>query len=401
MIENESHNITSITFLYPSRRVGGAQMLFIRLADELSRYEDISVNVVDFEDGYLRSQLQSNSRINILNFKNASVRIGFKTILITPLSNLSDINNLVKGNKDHLNILFWCIQPYNLQFALYYNGRKFFGKKEQVKKIVEHLSNDGNIIYMDEANFLGVQEELKTALKPHYIPIPLDLKVETIERKKIENGMLNIGWLGRISYDKVNSIIKVIDEIKSSSSQEKIVFHIIGDGEKKADLLAYLKESQIPYFLTGTLLADELNKYIDEHIDLAVSMGTSCMEFAARKIPVFIIDYSFHPMPDKIKYNWLFETQNYTLGSNIESATNRNHSFEELLDQYTVDKNLGQKCYNYVSQNHDIKEVALKLIKHCRGLKQIDPYKFANIQRILNPLIYRFFYVLYRKIRDF
>lgn len=386
----------SITFLYPSMRVGGAQLLFIRLAIELSKYDDLLVNVVDYPCGYLESQLKSYDRITILPYINGSVAIGDETVLVTPLSNFADLTHLVEGNFANIKVLLWCIHPSNLDFVFNGNARKWFRNKKKLKSFIEMLSDAGNIVYMDEANFLAVNELVPINKKPEYLQIPMEIK-DYISTDKSVSKKLNIAWLGRISYDKVYSIIKIIDEIKLLADWDKVVFHVIGVGEKFNLLESYLKESGIDYILKGTLEGDDLSKYMLEKIDLGVAMGTSCMEFAARKIPVFIIDFSEEEFPKNVKYNWLFETQNYTLGSHINSVTNRNHVFFELINEYKKDNTLGQKCYQYVVDNHDIKVVALKLIERCENLKYIELPQFNTIQKMLNPSLYIFFCYLYRK----
>lgn len=390
----------SITFLYPSRRVGGAQLLFIRLAIELSKYLNLLVNVVDFPDGYLQSQLRSFDRITILPYINGSVEIRNETVLVTPLSNMADLKYMVRGNFTKIKVLFWSIHPSNLDFVLNANGRKWFGDKKKLKKLIKNISDAGNLIYMDEANFSAVKELLAINKQPEYLQIPLEIKDYT-RKVKISSDKLNIAWLGRVSYDKVYSIMKIVDEIKSLVDREKVVFHVIGNGEKCKELESYMNESGINYVLPGTLVSDELSEYMIKNIQLGVAMGTSCMEFAARKIPVFLIDYSEEKFPDEIKYNWLFETINYNLGSHVNSTTNRNHCFLELINEFNKNDTLGEKCYRYVVDNHDIKKVTVKLISHCKILKSIDNLDFKLIQKILIPPFYNSLYSLYRRIRRF
>ncbi len=379
----------SITFLYPSKRVGGAQLLFIRLAIELCKYDDIQVYVVDYPEGYLKSQLKDYVQITILPFVEGKVAIGNGTVLITPLSNFADLTYMVKGDLASMKFLFWSIHPSNLLHVLTAHGRKFFANKEKIAFYFQNFSESKHIIYMDEANFLAVNDLIKIEKKPEYLQIPLEIK-EYVSKEKNKNEVINIAWLGRISYDKVYSIIKIIDEIKLIAIDNNVVFHIIGSGEKQDQLESYLKESGIKYVLKGVLEGDSLSTYMLENIDLGVAMGTSCMEFATRKIPVFLIDFSVSKFPVDVKYNWLFETQDYTLGSDVNSATTRNHTFIELINEYCNNDTLGEKCYQYVVKNHDIKKVTKELIIRCESLNSIDFSEFELVQKLLNPPVYRF-----------
>ncbi len=396
----KSIDLLSITFMYPSHRIGGAQLLFIRLAIELSKYDNILVNVVDYTGGYLESQLNNYNKIKILPYIDGYVEISKETVLITPLSNFADLTHLIKGDFSKIKVLLWSIHPSNLDFIFNANGRKWLRNKLQVKNFLKTLSDSGNILSMDEANFSAVKKVIGLNKQSEYLQIPLEIKDYRSDTKN-QSDKINIAWLGRISTDKVFSVIKIIDEIKSLGDNDKILFHIIGTGEKLDQLETYFKKSRINYVLVGILVDNDLSFYMNKHIQLGVAMGTSCMEFALRKIPVFLIDYSEEKFPNKIKYNWLFETQNYTLGSHVNESTNRNHTFVDLLNQYENNSTIGDQCYEYVKNNHDIKKVAIKLISHCKVLKPMDVLTFNQIQKLLNPPIYNCLYSLYRRARKF
>lgn len=390
----------SITFMYPSRRIGGAQLLFIRLAIELSKKDSITVNVVDYPDGFLTSQLSNYNKVTILPYSNGSVLINEETVLITPLSNFADLKYLVKGDFNKIKILLWSIHPTNIDYVFASNGRKWFKNVLPVKNFLKLLSDLGNIVYMDEANFLAAKKVISLDSQPDFLQVPLEIKDYKCE-DKVHSDKINIAWLGRISYDKIFSVIKIVDEIKALENSDQMVFHIIGTGEKLDQLEIYLKKSGINYFLAGTLVEVDLSSYMNKNIQIGVAMGTSCMEFATRKIPVFLIDFSEERFPDNIKYNWLHETQNYTLGSDIKEATNRNHTFKELLTLYKNDSTIGEQCYEYVVSNHDITKVAEKLIYHCEVIKSTDIAAFNKVQDLLNPPFYKHLYSLYRRIRRF
>lgn len=396
----KSIDTLSITFMYPSRRIGGAQLLFIRLAIELSKKDKIVINVVDYGDGFLASQLANYNEVNILPYSNGCVSINEETILITPLSNFSDLKYLIKGDFNKIKILLWSIHPTNINYVFASNGRKWFKNVVPVKNFLKTLSDLGNIVYMDEANFLEAKKVIDLDKQPEFLQVPLEIK-DYESKVKDHSDKINIAWLGRISYDKIFSVIKIVDEIKALNNNDQMVFHIIGTGEKLDQLEIYLKRSGINYLLVGTLVENDLSSYMCKNIQIGVAMGTSCMEFATKKIPVFLIDFSQERFPDSIKYNWLHETQNYTLGSDINEATNRNHTFQELLNLYKSDSTIGAQCYEYVVNNHDITKVAEKLISHCEVLKSTDIAGFNKTLNLLNPPFYKYLYSVYRRIRRF
>jgi hypothetical protein len=391
----------SITFLYPSKRVGGAQLLFVRLAIELSKFPDVIVNVVDYKDGFLESSLANYSKINILHYHNGSVVIDEATIVVTPLTNLSDLTHLIKGNFVSIKFLFWAIHSSGINYLMKANFRKFFLNPDNLKSFFKEISDKGNLVYMDEANYLAIKNFNPTCGPPSYMPIPVthfDVTPSLISNK---SDLINLAWLGRISYDKVYSVIKIIDEIRNYKGKYKIVFHIIGNGEKYDILEKHLKNSGISYILVGTLEGSEIYNYIKTHIQIGVAMGTSCLELASFRLPTFLIDYGVSEFPLNIKYNWMFETVNYNLGSHIDSCELRNHNFSEIISQFKSDLSLGDRCYDYVLANHGIDNVALKFKNHLNKIDFISKDQIENIQTLFNPSIFNYFFSKYRKLRGF
>lgn len=396
-----SKNILSITFLYPSKRVGGAQLLFVRLAIELSKFSDVIVNVVDYKGGYLESSLLNHSKINILHYHDGCVVINEETIVVTPLTNLSDLTYLVKGDFGSIKFLFWAIHSSGIDYLINANLRKLFLKPNKLETYLKDISDMGNLVYMDEANYLAIKKFNPNCGLPTYMPIPVDNFDILPIQKSNSNDVINLAWLGRISYDKVYSIIKIVDEIKNYVGKYKIVFHIIGNGEKYSLLEKYLKTSGISYVLVGALEGIQIFNYVKTHIQIGVAMGTSSLELASFKLPIFLIDYGVSKFPQNIKYNWMFETINFNLGSRIDSNETRNHKFSEIIAQFKSDFSLGDKCYDYVLANHGIDNVALKFKNHINKINFVSKEKIEDIQTLFNPYLFSFIFSKYRKLRNF
>ncbi|MFN3784295.1 MAG: hypothetical protein ACK4R6_10265 [Spirosomataceae bacterium] len=394
----KNNNFNSITFFYPSRKIGGAQMLFIRLALEISKYDNISVNIIDYRGGYLESQVKNIEKINVIPYIKGCTKIEHETILITPLSNLLDINKLFNDDIKEVKILLWSIHPENLKFVLQGNGRKWFANEMKAKKIIKEIALKGVLTYMDAANFQEVKKKLSIETQPEYLQIPIIIENE-VQDIKIYSETVNIAWLGRLAQDKIYSILKIIDEISISEYKDKIVFHVIGGGVKESEIRKYLVRKKIKYVFTGVLEGRDLSRYMVEKIQIGVAMGTSCMEFATRRVPVFIVDYSASKFPLNVKYDWLYQTQDYTLGMDVQGAMERKHNFDEIINDYLNDKTLGDKCYNYVKDNHDIGTVVKKLLNKCEALKEVEFSIFRNLNDFLIPTPLAEVYILYSKIK--
>lgn len=393
----------NITFLYPSKKVGSVQFLFVKMARELSLRDDVNIFVVDFEDGFLKKQLEDEKRITILPFVNDSVSIDFETNIITPLSNLAQCEYLVKGRREQFSFFFWAIQPDNLIGP--FSRRKYFlHNLDKVKRDIGMLSEHGVILYMDSNNYLSVRSAIGHKFEPVYLPMPVAMG----EKNNLqgagwkERNEINIGWLGRVSEDKEHTIINIAEQIKLMSSENDLVFHfhLIGKGASDDMLCEYLENSGIRYTLAGTLAGEELNRYI-QSIDLGMAMGASSLEFAIRRIPVLLLDHSNSKYPRNIKYNWLFETEGYSLGSDIKHKYHRKHSFSEIIGLYLCDREkIARKCYEYAKHSHDIKTVGNKLYLVLKNGQNMQVKKvLERVFKYLNPRVYKVVYNAYTGLR--
>jgi hypothetical protein len=397
----------NITFFYPSRRVGGVQLLFIRLARCLSGFEGVKVSVVDYTDGFLREALKEDAHIRMLAFEGGKVLVDFKTVLVTPLTNITECEKFLQKGSAEVSFFFWAVHPKNLYHALYEKGRGLFRwNRKAVRHAIRELSDQGIILYMDRINYQAVQEEVKEPFDPVYLPIPVPLPSNPGRKQEVVRaGVINIGWLGRIADDKVFAIIDIADQVKrlTADTDRKIRFHIIGDGEMLPLLVKHLEATGIDYIHLGTLMGSALDEYIARHIDLGVAMGTSTLEFAARHLPVVLLDYSYEKFPGEMRYHWLFETVGYSLGSKVdEYAQERKHTFDQIVRQYEEDSEyIANQCFDYVKSHHDIKYVAKELYKLAskQNGKKEGKEKLHYINKEANPFLYVLGYSVYSRVK--
>lgn len=393
----------NIVFLYPSHKIGGAQLLFIRLANEMSLRKGVKVYIVDYKKGFLHKNINTNPRIEKLLYHKSSFEPPQNALIITPLSNLSDISLMIKSNLNKLKILFWSIHPKNLEFALNSNLRYFLIDKTKAIKEIERLLDFNTIYFMDEPNVHEAKKIIENLNITNYLPIPIPnwkpYKIKSVINTKDQN-KINLCWLGRVSYDKYHSILKLISEIESSLYRDRINLHIIGDGDKLITVKKKAAQFDLPIFFTGTLENKTLEKYLTTKIDIGVGMGTSCMEFAVRKIPAFLIDYSEAKIIIDLRYDWIFETNNYNLGSHV-NETFRKHSFDDIIYQFKTDNTISDKCYEYVAKNHQLSKVADMIIESFEKTPLVTNTNFSKVSKALNPKYYRLFYKYYRILRKF
>lgn len=399
MSNNSSINIT---FFYPSKIVGGAEYLYIRLALWFSKLPTAQVYVVDYQDGFLAQSLQK-SNVQLIEYAdNGFINIPENTTVITPFSHVFKVNQLVANQA---KILFWSIHPKHL--TNYLLTRKWFmGKRnlQRVKNCLEQIDTRQALVFMDEANLTENKSTFDLSFKYHppvFIPICCDAYHGEVKQHFHANEM-HLAWVGRIADDKIQSIENIFHHLNQieSSLKSKITLHVIGEGVEQHRLEKAMAESAFAVKQIKTLSAADLNQYLIEHIDIGFAMGTSTLEFAKLKIPVVLVDMFLQPDINDNKFHWLFESEGYNLGSYYSPDLNRTHSMRDVLSIAPSQlAETGNACYEYYMNNHSLPSVADRLLQqaqkadfslHSDVLKQLNkvmnPWYFNILKRVKNTI---------------
>lgn len=376
--------VKNITFFYPARKVGGAEFLFIRLAKHISQNCGLDVYVIDYEDGFLRSQIIEKD-VHFIDYEEGKlIHIDHPTHLITPVSCLCRVKNELLLNEKSI-ILLWVLHPYNflslfpfisryqslrVELIKLINKFLFFEDQSRIKSAIRYLERTHALYFMDSACFTFNQylfdlngEEVR------YLPITNLDKTPQARSGIVNQNQMNIGWLGRISDEKAYSLLNVIENADAYSARygKKIVFHIIGEGPKENLIKGYRKKSEnLEILFLGTKLSEELDRYLANCIDVLFAMGTSCFEGAQLKLPTVLVGASFQRIKRDYKYKWLCNTEGYSLGG-YANKENNPYSFEEIMNEiYVRNKKgiIGEENYRYYVDNHSITKVSEMLMDY-------------------------------------
>jgi glycosyltransferase involved in cell wall biosynthesis len=359
-----------IIFYYPSKNIGGAQLLFVRLANELSKIPECSVAVIDYPNGFLRKSVCASVEV-IDCYQGITTRTEESATIITPVSKIISIHRellTAKGSK----FLFWGIHPENtvdiLRGATRLRGRGRisecilriinFNTYYKVRRaLVEGLENN-SIFFMDSANrdrtitFYHLSNDCN-----EFIPVPVpELKQWELD---IDMNKKVVAWIGRLSFDKIHSLLYTMSMLNKCGDFD---FHIIGDGEART-FINNEDYDNLHITYHGSVSNDELHGVlVKKKIGLVFAMGTSVLESSMMSIPSILVDPSYCELPNNYSPNWLYNTKGYTLGTfkRLES----NVTFDDLMVSYLVDsKNeIGRKCHRYVKDNHSMNSVIEKII---------------------------------------
>jgi hypothetical protein len=390
--------------MYPSRNLGGAQLLFARLAGHLAQEGDVDVTVVDYRDGFIRRQLEGVGSVNLIDY-HPGVILPDGAVTIIALTHLAYLRFMVSKTSLSGDFLLWSIHPKNIEHVLYSYFRHYFQlRKRKILSLLSEMAEWGTIVFMDGATRFSFEETIGTKLKDEdFLPIPIQVEVQRGfgSRLALVGNNISIAWLGRVSEDKVSAIEKIIKDISLSKYRNNITLHIIGDGPKIDKIHRYISKKNVKVNHVGVLEKYALEEFLMTQVHLGIAMGTSCLEFAKCKIPVAIADYSYFKIPHSHGYDWLYETENFTLGNDVAWAIPRRMSFDDLISDLVKSKSgdVGLRCYTYILENHSINSVSKKLIEVIDIKARKNRLKVSRVERLINPYLFVLVYKLLRSIK--
>ncbi|RRN76196.1 hypothetical protein EIM50_25925 [Pseudoxanthomonas sp. SGD-10] len=239
---------------------------------------------------------------------------------------------------------------------------------------------------MDGPN-LDIQREIFkfTSVDLKFLPIFCLDRIGSV--KKVEEFKVSIGWIGRLSRDKISSVQNVLGHAVrfcTENTEFSIDFHIIGEGEER-DKLSYLKDlHNFKVHFVGTIVDEELTSYINKNVDVVFAMGTSSLESASMKKPTVLVDFSYSKIPTTNRFQWLFQSVNFSVGDYYNKDNIRTLNFDDII--WCVHKKehlvIGELCYSYFKRNHSlemVKNIFLEKLTYTRlTVSDIEKTRFKN-----------------------
>ncbi|WP_164111729.1 MULTISPECIES: glycosyltransferase [Sphingobacterium] len=359
----------SITFFYPSKTVGGAEFLFLRLAEQVSKLGSVRVKYIDYRDGFAKSRIESNGLdIDIIEFcDHKKIAINYNTVVITPLSNIFEVNNYLRGL---FKLYFWSIHPFGLKDAIVSNHKySLFSnpRMDRYGKDIDFLLSKNGLTFMDGSNLYYQQEtfKFKTTVDDF---TPIFCPARKGGTRKINEEEVNLGWLGRLDKDKIYTVKNIISHIQKFCEQNKnikIVFHIIGDGKERVNLSKVNTTDNFSMVLINTLLDDELTEYANNKVDVFFAMGTSSLELASMGKPVVLVDLMDQEVGAVNRFKWIYNSKYFSVGTPFTIVNENALSFENIILNINNDdlEVIGNLSRQYYLKNHTIDIVVDKILK--------------------------------------
>lgn len=387
----------SICFYFPYHEDSGVPVLFYRMANAVAQKRpDISVSVIDFENGAMARNLLSLPNIHLIVFeKNKKVSPSKDSVLVMQTFvpyYWPDELDLGSDQK----IFFWNLHPQNLipsllpipflrelpmnNFGVYRFCSKFYKTLfSNLRAYVQLLQDKEALYFMDKSNLDFSAKYLFTNIETkQFLPVPAvssSVELNFNEEKTLKN-IINVGWVGRLcdfkSYILVYTINKLSD-ISHRFDSKKFVYHIVGDGP----FLDYIKNKiklseNISVIFHGSVPHDKLDNFINDNFDVVTAMGTSALEGAKLAKPTILLDFTFK----KIEKDYLFREIHDTVGFDLahvitgKDYENGNDTLFEIINGIVLNYNLhAQKAFEYYENNHSIEKVQELFVKKALNTK--------------------------------
>lgn len=357
-----------ITFFFPSRVIGGAEFLFFRLAKSLSYEENYEIAYIDFSDGVVTNWcMEEKLNIKLIQYSGyRRICIDDEQIVVTPLSSIFELGDVLVGN---FRVFFWSIHPKGLEQTISNKNRfKFF--KNPFSKYgcdIEFLMSKNGVAFMDGPN-LYIQAKTFNFNFIDLEFLPIFCLERTGSAREVDDSRVNIAWIGRLSRDKISSLQNIIDhaiQFCAKNLDLYIDLHIIGEGEDRDKLVNSEGLRNFRIIFLGTIVGDELTTYIGNNVDVVFAMGTSSLETASMKKPTVLVDFSYAKIPDTNKFQWLFQSNDFSVGDYFCESNTRPLHFNDIM--WCVHKKqhleIGELCYQYFKENHSLVMVKMLFLK--------------------------------------
>ena len=366
-----------IYFYYPSQGVGGVQILFLKLSFWISKNLDVTVFIIDYDEGYMAKNRGEGVRLLPAGEICDLNSLNYEVILIAPLSEILFLEDMF-GKSENVTIFYWCLHPENLIDII--RGaqrlRKLGVWRDKILKVFQYPTwskiryrlkaclDEQRVFFMDRPNLLRTSSFYRIDINPvQYLPVATDVtENDILPQPKGKDSKIHILWMGRLSKDKIKSLEYLVRCLAVSRYVDQLVLHVIGTGEYWENFQTVKNDSRLMVQTHGIIENSIIREFlIDNKIICSFGMGTSVLETAKHGVPSAIIDPSFIDYEEDYKPTWIGETIDYNLGSFVHGSGSA--SIDEMLDKVLYEwEELSVKSYKYVRNNHELGSVASLLL---------------------------------------
>ena len=413
----------SLCIIHPALNVGGGSFVYKKILERLEKETNLNLYYMDYPNGYISQEFKNvGSRVHCLPYNPDTEHfpISEKCIVVCNSTRIVMLPKMNKKNK----ILLWHYEtiPCTWNVVLLDN---------EAKKYLKLCKKNNAMCYIDWASRDVLNRYWNVGFKnKDYIFCSIPEKQFKPQYKLCQKNTLNVGWIGRLAHDKIQSIFYIIENLAQYKTDKKIRFHIVGTGLCDNMVRQFCqKYKNIEFIFTGTIQRENLDDYILNNIDLLFAMGASVLEGASLKIPSAVVLEDTKPIADKDAF-WLFDTKEYCVGVLKEQKKDFKIKYTSISDMLSVvdsdegKKLIGERCYDYYLKHFsNFDEVVFNFLSFCskttltaKKLKKCIMYmpynsikevkiwslfgkKILTITKLANKIIYKSFGFRWLKIK--
>ena len=373
-----------------SYTVGGGAYFYTRLMEYLVSQKNIKVGIIDFYDGlfpeYVK-EMHSDWDIHHVNINDFEWNLEDNSVIFCPLEWTCLIHRTPAKNVRIATIVWESEIGWNILF-----------EKKELKELSQLVNTKDAVCFIDTSLVKVVRKQLKTDFKDVVLPLYAEMHSEKFIHKQVNPNEINLIWLGRLSPTKIMSLENIIKNFALYDTDKKKKFHIIGDGNALEALKEFCKQfSDIEFIFLGVMTGDKLDDYLKTKTDLAIAMGTSCLNCADLGLPSIWA----HECPTPFfcdQFVWMYEQVGYNLSSSAypQYRSGQERFFGDMMDDCFKKNKLTKiaaQCRDYARKAHgDINLVGGKFFDiisnsgvYYEDLKKIFkkmPYNQVRVKRL-------------------
>lgn len=351
-------------------------MLFLRMAERLSRMHGYEVSVVDYPDGAMGSAPRSD-RVALIPYGD-DIRVPLPRDALVVFQSMTpwSVFPSLRVPPD-ARLFFWTLHPFNLipvmpgirdtvqsnpVLGWFVLSTILRGYRNRMVRFADFLLEKKALVFMDRSTLVNTELYLGTKIgDPHFMPIcggePAPGPRGAIVGNRSVEG-LRLCWIGRIADFKIHVLRRTLTDLDrvQPTLNMPIRFTMIGSGKYAAEIRSEAAGwHNLSVEFVNELPLAEITPYLRDNVDVLFAMGTSVLEAAAIGVPAILLDVSYGPVPQGYAYTWLHERTGYTLGDVLSPAHIRlgGHSLWDVLEGYLRDPAmLSERAYRYYVANH-------------------------------------------------
>ncbi len=263
------------------------------------------------------------------------------------------------------------------------------------------ISKNSAYAIQDLSCLSAIERSTNISFKRHYLPPPVTNHYGNNlpkTRDLIDENCVNILWLGRLDYDKITSLINLLDNLMEVPCKRTIV-HIIGGGNSISLININKYAPKITIIFNSIMFGEERNNYIRNNADIALAMGVSSLDTSIEGVPTILPIVSRTMFKDD-RYTLIYDSPEYSLGFTREDCISnkvKTYSLREIIDMVFVQKKkieIGKRCQNYVLSEFSVQNNIDTILETICGTKMTRNMICHNpvvLQQMVIYSLYRFF----------